>query len=213
MRWVLATILITLIEALPHQAIAADQQRFPVVRYDELTPEQKEWADKIAAPPRNAKFANPPYNTYLRNPPLAARATAMSDYLRWNTSLPARLSEFTILVGARHWYQQYEWHQHYPLALKAGLDKSVLDDMIEGKRPSKMMEDEAIIYDLASQLYRDKNVSDEVFKAAVNKFNERGVLDIVGILGYYDFVAMTLIMSKVEPPVDDIPRLKPLAKE
>ena len=183
-----------------------------MLRYDQLTAEQKEWADKITAPPRNAKFGNPPYNTYLRNPALATRATAMSDYLRWNTSLPARLSEFTILIGARHWSQQYEWHQHYPLALKAGLNKNILDDMIEGRRPSKMMEDETIVYDLATQLYRDKSVSDEVFNAAVAKFSERGVLDIVGILGYYDFVAMTLIMSKVEPPMDDIPRLKSLSK-
>jgi 4-carboxymuconolactone decarboxylase len=136
----------------------------------------------------------------------------MSDYLRWNTSLSPRLSEFTILVGARHWTQQYEWHQHYPLALKAGLDKSVLDDMIEGKQPSKLMEDEKIIYELATQLYRDKHLTDEVFNAAVAKFSERGVLDIVGILGYYDFVAMALIMSKAEPPKDDIPRLKPFPK-
>ena len=84
--------------------------------------------------------------------------------------------------------------------------------MIEGKRPSEMMEDESIIYELATQLYRDKNVSDEVFDAAVAKFGERGVLDIVGILGYYDFVSMTLIVSKVEPPEDNIPRLKPFQR-
>jgi 4-carboxymuconolactone decarboxylase len=212
MKYVLTTVFSIFTSLPPYQAVGADQPRFPVLRYDQLTAEQKEWADKIVAPPRNAKFGNPPYNTYLRNPALAARATAMSDYLRWNTSLSPRLSEFTILVGARHWTQQYEWHQHYPLALKAGLDKSVLDDMIEGKRPSKLMEDEAIIYELATQLYRDKNLSDEVFNAAVAKFSERGLLDIIGILGYYDFVAMALITSKVEPPKDDIPRLKPFPK-
>jgi 4-carboxymuconolactone decarboxylase len=212
MRYLVGTALVAFVWALPHQAVAADQPRFPVLRYDQLTAEQKEWADTIAAPPRNAKFGNPPYNTYLRSPGLAARATAMAEYLRWHTSLPPRLSEFTILVGARHWTQQYEWHQHYPLALKAGLDKGVLDDMIEGKRPSKMMPDETIIYDLATQLYRDKNVSDEVFAAAVAKFGERGVMDIIGILGFYDLTAMTLITSKVEPPVDDVPRLKPSPK-
>lgn len=212
MKYLVGTALFASMWALPHQAIAAEQPRFPVLRYDQLSAEQKEWADTIAAPPRNAKFANPPYNTYLRSPGLAARATALAEYLRWHTSVPPRLSEFTILVGARHWTQQYEWHQHYPLALKAGVDKVVLDDMIEGKRPSKLMPDEAIIYDLATQLYRDKSVSDEVFAAAVAQFGERGVVDIVGILGFYDLTAMTLITSKVEPPVDDVPRLKPFPK-
>ena len=212
MKRLSVTVLFGLLLVLAHQTIAASQQRFPVLRYDQLTSEQKEWADKIAAPPRNAKFSNPPYSTYLHNLDLAARVTAMSDYLRWNTALTPRVSEFTILVGARHWTQQYEWHQHYPLALKAGVDKNVLNDMIEGKRPSQMMEDESIIYELATQLYRDKNVSDEVFDAAVAKFGERGVLDIVGILGYYDFVSMTLIVSKVEPPEDTIPKLKPFQR-
>ena len=201
-----------LVSIMASQAVGAEQQRFPVLPYDRLTPEQKEWADKIAEPPRNAKFTNPPYNIYLRSPDLAARATAMSDYLRWNSSLPARLSEFTILIAARHWTQQYEWHQHYPLAVKAGLDTAILADMIEGRRPSKLKEDESVIYEFATQLYRDKNVSDDTFNAAVAAFGERGVLDIVGILGYYDLVSMTLIASKAEPPQDDVPRLKPFPK-
>lgn len=115
MRYLLGTVLFASAWMLAHPAVAADQQRFPVLRYDQLTAEQKAWADKIAAPPRNAKFSNPPYNTYLRSPALAERVTALAEYLRWHTSLLPRLSEFTILVGARHWTAQYEWHQHYPL--------------------------------------------------------------------------------------------------
>ena len=143
---------------------------------------------------------------------MAVRATAMAEYLRWKSSLPSRLSEFAILIAARQWTQQYEWHQHYRLALKGGLNPKILADMIVGKRPSEMKEDETILYEFATQLYRDKNVSDATFDAAVAKLGERSVMDIIGILGYYDFVSMTLIAGKAEPPPDDIPRLQPFPK-
>ena len=80
--------------------MAAAQERFPPLRADALTPEQKEWADSIAKPPRNAKFTNAPYRAYIRNPVLAPKLQALSDYVRWNSSLPARLSEFAILITA-----------------------------------------------------------------------------------------------------------------
>jgi 4-carboxymuconolactone decarboxylase len=209
MKRLFAIALVALAFSLPQQAYSQDRQRFPILSADQLTPEQKKWADEIAAPPRNAKFTNPPYNIYLRSPELAARASAMSDYLRWKSSLPPRLSEFAILIAARQWTQQYEWHQHYPLAIKGGLDPKILADMIVGKRPSDMKEDETILYEFATQLYRDKNVLDATFDAAVAKLGERGVMDLIGILGYYDLVSMALIAAKAEPPQDDVPRLQP----
>ncbi len=212
MKQLVAIMLVALGIGLSQQAYSQDRQRFPKLRSDQLTPEQKKWADEIAAPPRNAKFTNPPYNIYLRSPELAARATATAEYLRWKSSLPARLSEFAILIAARQWTQQYEWHQHYPLAIKGGLDPKILADMIVGKRPAEMKEDETILYEFATRLYHDKNVSDATFDAAVAKFGERGVMDLIGILGFYDFVSMTLITAKAEPPLDNIPRLQPFPK-
>src|SRR3954471_3449710 len=141
---------------------AAEPTRFIPLKPDELTPLQKEWADAITSPPRNAKFTNLPYRAYIRNPELAPRLSAMSDYLRWNSSLPARLSELAILITARQWTAQYEWFAHYPLAMKAGLDPQVAKDIASGVRPQAMKDDEAALYDLAMALYRDKKVSDEV---------------------------------------------------
>src|SRR5438552_3443379 len=149
---------------------AAEPTRLVPLKADELTPPQKEWADAIAVPPRNAKFTNPPYRAYIRNPELAPKLSAMSDYLRWNSSLPARLSEFAILITARQWTAQYEWFAHYPLAMKAGLDPEIARDVANGDRPKAMKDDEAALYDLAMALYRDKKVSDEVYRAAQKKF-------------------------------------------
>ena len=166
----------------------------------------------IAPPPRNAKITNPPYRAYVRNPDLAPKLSALSDYLRWNTSLPPRLSELAILITARQWTAQYEWFAHYPLALKGGLDPKVAGDIAAGKRPDNMKDDEAALYDLAIALYRDKKVSDPVYKAALEKFGERGIMDIIGIIGYYDLVSMTLITMQAEAPNDSVPPLPVLAK-
>jgi 4-carboxymuconolactone decarboxylase len=196
--------------SLSHVVSAQQTVRFAPLTADQLTAEQKVWADSITAPPRNGNFANPPYRAYIRAPELAKRVIPLSDYLRWNTSLPPRLSELAILIAARHWTAQYEWHAHYPLAIKGGLDPKIAADIAAGKRPDGMKDDEAALYDLVTQLYRDKKVSDGTYKAALNQFSERGIMDIIGIIGYYDLVSMTLITMQAEPPNSTVTPLPPL---
>jgi 4-carboxymuconolactone decarboxylase len=198
--------------AMPQASRAEDIARFAPLRAEELNPAQKAWADMIAAPPRNAKFTGPPYRAYIRNPDLAPRLSALSDYLRWNTSLPPRLSELAILITARQWTAQFEWFAHYPLALKGGLDPAVAGDIAVGKRPDNMKDDEAALYDLVMALYRDKKVTDSVYKAALDKFGERGIMDIIGIIGYYDIASMTLITMQATAPNDSVPPLPVLSK-
>jgi 4-carboxymuconolactone decarboxylase len=212
MKKLLAACCLATLIALPQPSRAEDITRFAPLKAEELNPAQKAWADSIAAPPRNAKFTNPPYRAYIRNPDLAPRLTALTEYLRWNTSLPPRLSELAILITARQWTAQYEWFAHYPLALKGGLDPRVANDIAAGKRPENMKDDEAALYDLAIALYRDKKVSDPIYKAALEKFGERGIMDIIGIIGYYDITSMTLITMQAEAPNDSVPPLPVLSK-
>jgi 4-carboxymuconolactone decarboxylase len=197
---------------LPSAGRTEDITRFTPLKTEELTPPQKAWADMIAAPPRNAKFTAPPYRAYIRNPDLAPKLSALSEYLRWNTSLAPRLSELAILITAREWTAQYEWFAHYPLALKGGLDPKVAEAVAAGKRPDSMKDDEAALYDLATALYRDRKVTDPVYKAALDKFGERGIMDIIGIIGYYDLVSMTLITMQAGPPNDSVKPLPVLTK-
>ena len=203
---------ITALVAASQPSYAQEAARFAPLKADELSPAQKAWADVIAVPPRNAKFGAPPYRAYIRNPELAPKLSALSDYLRWNTTLPPRLSELAILITARQWTAQYEWYAHYTLAQKAGLDVKIIDDIAAGRRPENMRDDEAALYDLATALYRDKKVTDPVYKAAVVKFGERGVMDIIGIIGYYDLVSMTLITMQAGAPNDSVPPLPVLSK-
>ena len=130
--------------------------------------------------------------------------------IRFQSSLPARLNEFAILITARHWGSQYEWHAHHPLALKAGLSAAVAADLAQGRRPAAMREDEAIVYDFCKELHEKKFVSDAAFKAAAGKLGERGVVDLVGVSGYYTFVSMVLNVDRHPLPggaPDPLPQL------
>jgi 4-carboxymuconolactone decarboxylase len=207
MGYWLAIALIAAAAAVPVAASA--EERFPPLRADQLTPEQKAWADSIAQPPRNAQFTNPPYRAYIRNPVLAPKLQALSDYVRWNSSLPPRLSEFAILITASQLTQQYEFSAHYPLALKAGLDAKIVDALAAGKRPDGMKEDEAALYDFAIALYRDKDVGDAVYARAMAQLGEHGIMDAIAVMGYYDLVSKTLTAIRAQPRDTGAPQLAP----
>jgi 4-carboxymuconolactone decarboxylase len=192
---------------------AEDMVRFAPLKPEELTPAQKAWAEELAAPPRNGKITNPPFRAYIRSPDLAPKLTALADYLRWHSSLPPRLSELAILITAREWTAQYEWYAHYPHAIEGGLDPKVAAAIAAGKRPDGMRDDETALYDLVTSLYHDKKVTDAVYKAALDKFGERGIMDIIGIIGFYDITSMTLITMKGGVPEGKTPPLPVLEKQ
>ncbi len=106
---------------------------------------------------------------------------------------------------ARHWSAQYEWHGAVPYALKAGLAQAIIDAIAENRRPATMAEDEATVYAFMSELLNHKSVSDATYAQAVARFGENGVIDLLGVAGYYSMQAM--IMNVVRTP---IPADKPL---
>ena len=187
---------------------AQAEERFSELRLDQLTAEQQKMATILKTPPRNSEINSGPFNAYARSPGLGVLLLHVSDYVRFNSSLPPRLSEFAIMIAAQQWSQPYEWRAHYPLAIKGGLDRQILVDLGAGSRPQGMKEDEIALYDFCTELYRDKNVSDAAFKAALAKFGERGVMDLIGIIGYYDIASMALIVQKsTGVPGDEAPLL------
>jgi 4-carboxymuconolactone decarboxylase len=191
---------------------AQAEDRFSALRLDQLTPEQQTMAKMLATPPRNNKINTGPFNAYARSPALGVLLLHVSDYVRFNTSLAPRLSEFAIMIAARQWTQLYEWRAHYPLAIKGGLDRQILVDLGAGNRPQGMKDDEAALYDFCTQMYRDRNVSDAAFKAAVDKFGERGIMDLIGIIGYYDLVSMALIAQNTTGKPGEEPPLLPVTR-
>jgi 4-carboxymuconolactone decarboxylase len=213
MKHLLTTVLVAAAVALP--LTAAAQDRYPELKLEQLTPAQKAYVESLQKPPRNNTTAlkNPPFRVYMRSPELATKLEAMSDYVRWGTGQPPRLTELAIMITARQWSSQWIWRGHYRAAVKDGLDPSVGADIAANKRPTKMKEDETILYNYATEMYRDKAVSDATYAAAVKAFGEKGLIDLVATMGYYDTVAMTLITAKaVAPKEEDVPQLAALPK-
>jgi 4-carboxymuconolactone decarboxylase len=126
----------------------------------------------------------------------------MGDYLRFHSAIGNVLSELAILIVAREWTQDYEWHVHYPIALKAGIKPEVLEAIGDGRRPSSMSDDEQIVYDFLTELNRNKRVSDRTFERADRRFGKKGVVDLVGVDGYYTLLAMQLNVARYPLPKD-----------
>src|SRR5262245_37852655 len=144
-------------------AAAAAGERFPILQSDQMNAEQKKLLEALLAGPRGGGNATPeavqkmlnrgPFNAWMRSPDLGNRLQNVGEYIRFKTSLPARLNEFAILITAREWTSQYEWYAHYPLAMKAGLNAKVADELALSKRPSAMSDDEAAVYEFCIQLH------------------------------------------------------------
>lgn len=182
--------------------------RFKPLTYDQLTPEQKTMVEHLFAGERGGM--NGPFNVTLRDPEMGDLAQKLGAQLRFHSSLPNRLNEFAILMTARFWNAQYEWSSHHKNALKAGLSPAIIEAVAVGKRPASMQPDEEAIYNFAQDLLKTKQVSDADFKAVVDKFGERGAVDLTGVMGYYCFVSMMLDIDRYPLPPGDKPELKPL---
>ena len=188
---------------------ARAQERMAPIPKDKMSDAQKKAAAEFEAARGNLTG---PWSVMLRSPDMINRARALSDYLRFKSSLPPRLSELVILITAREWAQQYEWNAHHPLALKGGLDPAIAKAVGEGRRPEKMAEDEAILYDFCMELQRNRSVSDATYARAVGKFGEQGVVDAIGLSGWYTLVAMVLNTARTPLPDGAAPAIAPFPR-
>jgi 4-carboxymuconolactone decarboxylase len=182
--------------------------RFQPLTYDTMTPEQKKLIDSILGGPRTS--LDGPFNIMLRSPEMGDLAQKFGAYARYHTSLPPRLNEFVILITARQWTAQFEWQAHHKIAQAAGLSPAIIDALAAGKRPASMQPDEEAVYNFCFEVLTTKHASDSAFQAAKEKFGERGVVDMLGVMGYYQFVSMLLNVDGYPLPDGVAPELKPL---
>jgi 4-carboxymuconolactone decarboxylase len=184
----------------------AAQDRLPPIPADRLTDAQRKAMQEFEAA-RKAPVSGP-FWPLLRSPEVMNRARAMGDYLRFNSVLPPRLSEFAIIITARQWTQNYEWDVHAPLAQQGGLRRAIIDAVADGRRPDGMADDEDALYALCDELHRTQSVSDVTYGRAVKLFGEQGVIDILGISGYYTMLAMVLNTARTPVTAGHAPALR-----
>jgi 4-carboxymuconolactone decarboxylase len=195
----------------------ADPRRFKLIPVENLTPEQRKLYDAVRSGPR-AKLANSsvskpgpiggPFNVWLRSPGIGDCVQKLGEEIRFRSSLPSKLNEMAIMITARFWTSQYEWFAHCKLALDAGLDPAIAQDIAEDRRPEKMDEDETIIYDFSQELHENQGVSDANYQRALERFGERGVFDLIAVNGFYSLVSMCLNVDRTPLPDGMSPPLK-----
>lgn len=185
-----------------------DMSRVPLLAPEDMTEAQRAVRDAIAAGPRGPS-AFGPFNAWLQSPEFANRAQELGALLRFGTSIEPRLKELAILCVGRWWTAQFEWYAHKKLALEAGLSAAVIDALEARARPEFGNEDEAVVYDFAQELLARRDVSDARYAAAEALLGRAGVVELVGVLGYYTLVSMTLNVFRAPLPEGISPPLAP----
>jgi 4-carboxymuconolactone decarboxylase len=173
--------------------------RMPPLADNAMDDVQRAAAAELIAGPR--KGVKGPFIPLLRSPELMTRLQKVGEYLRFQSALAPRVSEFATLIVSRMWTQEFEWFVHVPLAREAGTSQQTIDDLREGRRPGTMSDDECVAYDFTSELVTNRGVSDATFAEAVARFGERGVVDLIGIVGYFMMISMVLNVAHTPPTV------------
>ena len=184
-------------------------ERMPPIPDDAMNDVQRAAADALRAGPR--KGVKGPFIPLMRSPELMSRLQRVGEYLRFDSSLPPRLSEFATLVVARAWTQQFEWAVHAAAAARAGTSAATIAALREGRRPADMSEDEALVHDFCSELLAHHGVSDATYAAALARLGERGVVDLTALAGYFLMVSWVLNVAHTPPEaasgIDPLPPL------
>lgn len=168
--------------------------RMPPIPTEKMTDAQRKVAAEIAAGPRGK--VEGPYWPIIRSPGLTEALQEVGAYYRYRCPLDRKLNEMAALMAARSWSQQFVWDVHILQALDAGLRNEIALALAEGRRPAGMAEDEAILYDFVTELLANKGVSDPTYASTVAKFGEEGVIDIIGIVGYYSLLGMVMNVAR-----------------
>jgi 4-carboxymuconolactone decarboxylase len=188
--------------------------RLAQLKEEDLNTAQQALLESLRAGPRGKSLTlRGPFAAWMHAPEFGQLAQALGAHARYKTALEPRLSEFAILCTARFWKAQYEWFAHGPMALKAGVKPKVIEDLRKGRAPTSAPKDERAIYAFVQELYKTRRVSNQAYKRVRAFLNDAAMVELVGILGYYTLISMTLNVFHMLPPEDEkLPFAEPQAK-
>lgn len=185
-------------------------ERMPPISPEAMDEAQRNVAAELASSRGSVRG---PFGAMLRSPGLADCMQKVGQYVRFRCGLDQRINRLAGMLATRHWSNQYEWNGHVPYALKAGLAQSVIDAIAEGRRPPYMADDESVVYDFMTELYANKSVSDATYARALGQFGEAGIIDLLGVVGYYATNAMIMNVARTAVPADKPLPLIPLPQQ
>ena len=193
-------------------SVARGQERMPMIAADKMTDAQKKAVADYKAL-RGTDLTAPPWSVLLRVPDQVLPALQIRLHYLNKSVVGPKLTEFAILTAARKWTNNWEWNAHAPAAATAGLSADIVNAVKDGRRPDRMTDEEAIVYDLSLELQSNQSVSDATYEKALAKFGEPGIVELASIQGYYAYLAMVMHAARVtvQPngaqPLERFPRL------
>ncbi len=179
--------------------------RLKLLSPGEMTDDQRQTYEESIASKRGSP--PPPMMAWLNSPEMARHATRLGAFLRYDTSLTPALSELAILVTARHWTSHYEWYAHKKMALDGGLDPAIIEAIRQRRSPTFDDPKAQVIYDVAKSLHEARGVAKPLYDDAVRLLGDRGLVEIIGLCGYYTMVSMTLNTYEFELPDGQVSEL------
>ena len=175
--------------------------RLALIDEAQMNEAQRALLGSLRAGPRGKSMTvRGPFAAWMHAPELGELAQRLGAHCRYRTRLPARLSEFAILCTARAWRAQYEWYAHAPMAADAGVKPKTIADLQAGREPKSAPKDERAIYAFVQELYKTRRVSDRTYKRVQSLLGDTATVELVGILGYYVLISMTLNVFRMLPP-------------
>jgi 4-carboxymuconolactone decarboxylase len=177
--------------------------RLALIEEAHMNESQRVLMQALRAGPRGASLVpRGPFAVWLHAPEFGQLAQALGAHCRYKTALSPRLSEFAILCTARLWRAQYEWFAHEPMAEKGGVKRKTIEALRAGRVPNNAPKDERAIYDFIQELYKTRRVADRTYSRVHTALGDAAIVELVGILGYYSMISMTLNVFRMLPPAD-----------
>ncbi len=195
----LAVASIVAVVSLAHAAGASAQERMSMIPADRQTDAQKKAVADYKAL-RGADLTGPPWSVLLRVPDQIVPALEIRLHYLNRSVLGPRLTELAILTAARKWTNNWEWNAHSAAAARAGLGADLMAAIQDGRRPDRMSDDEALVYDVSLELQSNQSVSDATYAKALAKFGEPGIVELATIQGYYAYLAMVMNVARITVP-------------
>lgn len=183
------------ISPLPGELSEPERRIYDAFTTGERTPATSDFS--LIGP--DGRLQGPP-SIWLLSLPVASVLERLGHTVRFQLRFTRRAHEIAILLAAYAAGSSYEIYMHRGAGLKAGLSESEIEAIASGAKPDGLSDEEEVVYALTASLIANRTLSDEEYSRGVAALSEAGVLELVTLIGYYQMVAMQLMVFNVNGP-------------
>src|SRR5689334_11491743 len=168
--------------------------RYVEIPYDQMTPEQQ---DAYRSLIETRGRLPGPGKIYVHNAKLAKVLGPLGAHFRTGYSLSEREREIAVCIINSKFHTAYATNAHERAAKASGLPSEKVEAILSGLPTSFSDTREQVVYEMAICLSNSRWVSKGLYDRAVEALGHVGITDVIGLMGFYTTVAMTLAFYDV----------------